>query len=121
MRLFRFDASVGHAITAFGSANVAIAGIHCGTGCLQIGCMHVSAGGLVGYHPAAGPQLFLVVAGEGWVRGEAPERQRISAGWAAFWLEGEGHESGSESGMTAIVIEGEGLDPGQLMREESTS
>jgi quercetin dioxygenase-like cupin family protein len=118
MRLFRFDASAGHAITAFDSANVVMSGIQRRSGHYQIGCMHIGAGGVVGHHQAVGPQLFLVVAGEGWVRGETEARQRVSAGRAAFWSDGEWHESGSEHGMTAIVLEGEGLDPGQFMREE---
>lgn len=78
---------------------------------VQISCMHIPAGGVVGYHQASVPQLFLVVAGEGWVRGEAPERTKITADYAAFWKSGEWHESGSDLGMTAIVIEGEELNP----------
>jgi hypothetical protein len=34
---------------------------------------------------------------------------------AAFWSDAEWHESGSESGMTVIVIEGETLDPAQYL------
>lgn len=73
MRIFRFDSTVGHAITAYGSANVSISGIlrlsMAGDDHIQIGCMHIGPGGEVGAHPAVGSQLFLVVAGEGWVRG----------------------------------------------------
>jgi hypothetical protein len=36
---------------------------------------------------------------------------------AAFWADGEWHESGSESGMTVIVIEGETLDAAQYLTE----
>jgi hypothetical protein len=36
---------------------------------VQIGCMHIGAGGIVGYHQATVRQLFLVVTGTGWVRG----------------------------------------------------
>jgi quercetin dioxygenase-like cupin family protein len=78
---------------------------------VQISCMHIPAGGVVGYHQASVPQLFLVVAGEGWVRGEAPERTKVTTDYAAFWETGEWHESGSDAGMTAIVIEGEELHP----------
>jgi len=81
--------------------------------------MQIGVGGVVGYHQAVGPQLFLVVEGAGWARGEGPERRTIRAGQAAFWEDGEGHESGSEQGLVAIVIEGENLNPGQFMREES--
>jgi hypothetical protein len=56
------------------------------------------------------PQLFLVVQGEGWVRGQAPERTRIQAGQGAYWEEGEGDEAGTETGMTAIIIEAAHFD-----------
>jgi hypothetical protein len=35
----------------------------------------------------------------------------IKAGQAAFWISGEWHESGTEFGMRAIVIESDSLDP----------
>jgi quercetin dioxygenase-like cupin family protein len=83
----------------------------------QIVCMYLGPKGLVGFHQATVQQIFLVVDGSGWVRGEAPERVPIAAGRAAFWEAGEWHESGSETGMTAIVIESESLDPVQFMPE----
>jgi hypothetical protein len=65
------------------------------------------------------PQLFLVLAGEGWVRGAESDRIQIEPGQAAFWTTGEWHESGSETGMTAVVIESPALDPSQFMVELS--
>ncbi len=59
-------------------------------------------GGIVGGHSAVGDQLFVVVQGEGWVRTEASEPERIAAGEAAVWNAGEWHESGTDTGMTAI-------------------
>jgi quercetin dioxygenase-like cupin family protein len=82
---------------------------------VQIGCMHIGAGGIVGYHQATVRQLFLVVAGTGWVRGKDEPRQPIAAGQAAYWEAGEWHESGSQDGMTAIVIEATTLDPARDM------
>ena len=119
MKLFRFDASAGHPITAFGSDNVVMSGIQrVADGALQIGCMYIGTQGVVGRHQATTPQLFLVVEGAGWVRGNGPERHTVLPGQAAFWEAGEWHESGSDFGMTAIVLEGEGIEPGQFMREE---
>jgi quercetin dioxygenase-like cupin family protein len=77
--------------------------------------MHIGAGGIVGYHQATVRQLFLVVAGTGWVRGTDESRQPIAAGQAAYWEAGEWHESGSQDGMTAIVIEATTLDPARDM------
>jgi hypothetical protein len=34
---------------------------------------------------------------------------------AAFWEPGEEHESGSETGMVALVIEGDSLNPDQFL------
>jgi quercetin dioxygenase-like cupin family protein len=71
--------------------------------------MYLGPGGLVGYHPTATYQLFAVIEGDGWVRGEGAERVPIRAGQAAFWQPGERHEAGTDVGMTAIVVETEAL------------
>jgi quercetin dioxygenase-like cupin family protein len=84
-------------------------------GFFQVGCMHFDPGGVIGFHPAGVNQLFLVVSGSGWVRDETSGRIPIRAGQAVYWEAGEGHESGTETGMTAIVIEGPGLNPAELM------
>jgi len=83
----------------------------------QVGCMHIGPGGVVGFHQATVQQLFLVVAGAGWVRGPEADRTPIRPYQAAFWTAGEWHESGSDTGMTAIVIEGETVDPAQFLSE----
>lgn len=54
------------------------------------------------------PQLFCIVAGSGWVSGEDGTRVPIRTGEAAWWDRGEIHESGTDTGMTAIVLEGDG-------------
>ncbi|MFY0544586.1 cupin domain-containing protein [Brevibacillus sp. H7] len=117
MKWFRFDASVSRTIDKFDSVHASISKVLRITQAehLHIGCIHLGPNGILGHHPAPVPQLFLVVQGEGWVRGEGEERVRIEAGQAVFWETGEGHESGTESGMTAIVIEGDQLDPSQYM------
>ena len=35
----------------------------------------------------------------------------IEAGEAAFWQAGEEHETKTEAGLTALIIEGDGLEP----------
>jgi quercetin dioxygenase-like cupin family protein len=117
MKMFRFDAEVGKTIDKFDSVNAAISRVVRTEEGVHIGCIHLKKGGVVGYHPAVVPQLFLVVQGDGWVRADGTERVPIKAGQAAFWKAGEGHESGTESGMTAIVIEAERLDPAAYMPE----
>jgi len=132
MQIYRFDPEVGRPVARFGSrfimspilrtggapAPEAAAGAPA-TGApagAQIGCMHLPPGGLVGRHPATVPQLLLVVAGAGWVCGAGAEPTPIAPGQAAFWAAGEWHETGTATGLTAIVVEGETVNPAGLMR-----
>lgn len=100
-----------HKIARFGSVAVTLAPLLRGAGPVSAVVFLIEPGGVVGEHPAATHQLFCVVEGQGWVRGAETHRTQIRAGQAAFWLRGEQHESGSESGMTALVVEGDELDP----------
>ena len=72
--------------------------------------IEIAPGGVVGRHPAVVPQLFVVASGSGWVSGDGGEREAIRAGDAVLWDQGEEHESGSDEGMTALVVEAESLD-----------
>jgi quercetin dioxygenase-like cupin family protein len=76
----------------------------------HVAVIEIAPGGVVGRHPAAAPQLFVVARGSGWVSGLDGERQPIEAGQAVAWDPEEAHESGSDQGMTAIVVETESLD-----------
>lgn len=114
MKLYRFDTEVGRTIDRFGSINAMISRVTRTAGSAQVGCIHLGENGLVGYHQAVVPQLFLVVQGEGWVTGEDRKKVPIRAGQAAFWTADEWHESGTETGMTAIVIESEQIDPAAI-------
>ena len=115
MRLFRFDPEVAKNIDRYESSGFTISRVVHLVGESIVNCAYLSPGGAVGYHQATLPQLFLVVQGQGWVRGEDPERISIQAGQAAYWLKAEWHESGTETGMTVIIIEGPNFDPAKLM------
>lgn len=84
----------------------------------NIGCMYLEEGGIVGYHQAVVPQLLLVLTGKGSVRGESEEYFNVESGDAVFWVKGEWHETKSENGLTAIVIESEELEPSSFMANE---
>lgn len=73
----------------------------------------------MGYHQATLPQLLLVVQGEGWVRTGDGGRVAVKAGDAVFWSAGEWHETGTETGLVALPVESEGLEPGRFMPERS--
>ena len=112
-RTFRFDASLGRRITRFGSDFTMSRLFHSAE--LHVGCMRLDAGGLIGMHPAATPQLLAVVDGEGWVRGEDGPKTPIAAGGAVFWAEGEMHETGTDTGLVAIVVETKALVNGDSL------
>ena len=118
MRLYRFDVGVGRKIDRFGSVNFYLAGIARLNSDAQVNCIHLGPEGKVGYHRAVTPQLILVVQGKGWVRGQVGEPVPVTAGHAAFWEKDEWHESGTQAGMMAIMIESEALDPGEFMLAE---
>ena len=72
---------------------------------LQAACFRIEPGGRIARHPADVPQLFAVIDGRGWVSGADGAEHAIVSGEAVFWSAGEEHETRSEEGLTAIVIE----------------
>lgn len=98
------------AIHRFGSAGASATRIASGEGAVHLTCLRISAGGTLGAHPAMSPQLFLVVAGEGWVSGPDGVPAPVSAGTGVSWQAGEEHASGTATGLAAIAVEGAALD-----------
>jgi quercetin dioxygenase-like cupin family protein len=115
MKIFRFDPEVGKSIEHFQSSGFLLSRVAHLLEEAVVSCAYLGANGLIGDHQATLPQLFLVVVGKGWVRGGSSDKISIEAGQAAYWEKGEWHESGTETGMTAIVIEGTNFDPAKLM------
>lgn len=52
---------------------------------VAVHCVRCNAGGRIGTHPTGREQLFLVVEGEGWVKGPDGEKVRIRAGEGVYW------------------------------------
>jgi quercetin dioxygenase-like cupin family protein len=115
MKIFRFDPEVGKSIDHFNSSGFIISRVVQLFDEAAVSCAYLSIDGIIGYHQATVPQLFLVLQGEGWVRSETSDKTSIKAGQAAYWERGEWHESGTETGMTVIIIEGVNFDPAKLM------
>ena len=117
MRILCCDDGFGRTIDDYGSKNVIFSRIARLTGDAHVSSMHIGPIGVAGYHQATMPQLFVVMQGDGWVRGRTAERTRIRAGQAAFWEAGEWHESGTETNMMAILIEIEAVefDPAEYL------
>lgn len=111
MQRYRFDRCGGHAVHVHGSHGVTARGIQHTPARLVVTAVRVEAGGEIGAHEAALDQLFLVVEGTGWVAAADGRRAPITAGEAVFWHAAERHAVGSQKGLAAFVLEGEGLDP----------
>jgi hypothetical protein len=109
VEIFRFDRGE-RLVRSFGSQGFRATRIAAGTGQVSLTCLTVEPGGVIGTHPATGAQLFLVIAGEGWAAGPDGERVPIAAGWGVRWDAGEIHTSGTDTGLTALSIEGDPLD-----------
>lgn len=118
MKLFRFDIGVGKNVDRYNSSGFVISKVAHWFDEAVVNCAYLKANGVIGFHQAVISELFLVTQGEGWVRGETLDSKvSITAGQAAYWEKGEWHESGTETGMTAIIIEGINFDLAEVMSQ----
>ena len=107
--MYSFGRRSGHHIDRFGSDFV-LSPLTNPDGAARVACFHLDAGATVGEHEAVTGQLFCVVRGDGWVSGDDGRRTSIQRDQAAYWDAGERHAAGTESGMTAIVLEGDAFE-----------
>ena len=82
-----------------------------GSGEAHAHLVRMAAGGIIDRHEAGFGQLWIVVEGSGWVAGEDGERHAVRPGDVAFFERGEHHAKGSESGMTAVMVQIHDLAP----------
>jgi hypothetical protein len=115
MRRYRFDRQTAQARTDFGSRGLYLTRLAAASG-LSVVCIYLEAGGMLARHAAAENQLFCVVNGAGEVSGDTGVFLPVQAGLAAFWERGEYHETRSDTGLTAFVLEGPDLDPSQFLQ-----
>ena len=73
--------------------------------------IRLEPGGEIGRHEAGFGQLFLVLEGSGWAAGGDGKRVPISAGQGVWIARGEHHEKGSETGLTALIVQVRDLAP----------
>ena len=114
MRIVEFGHDVGRAPGDERLRNVTIAPLTpplASGASVQAACFRLGPASRIARHPASVPQIFAVVDGSGWISGEEGDERGIRAGEAVFWETGESHETRSDDGLTAIVIEGDGLRP----------
>ncbi|MDG5473487.1 cupin domain-containing protein [Jeotgalibacillus sp. ET6] len=115
MEIFTFKKENGKRIEAFDS-NFVMSRITKTSSHSMIGCMYLEENGVIGYHQAVTPQMLLIVKGEGEVRSNNGKYFPVKTGDAVFWGKDEWHETRSEEGLMAIVIESEELTPGDFIK-----
>lgn len=115
MKVFAFGRDVAKALSALGSQHAAVSRVARIEGRVQVAVIHLGPAGTVGRHAAVVNQLFMVVAGNGWVEGGDGKRVAVGPGRAAFWAAGEEHASGTDAGLIAVVIEAKDLNPDAFM------
>jgi quercetin dioxygenase-like cupin family protein len=77
----------------------------------QAAVFRVAPGGRLRRHPATFSQILGVLEGAGEVSGADGVFEPIGPGEAVFWAKGEEHETTSTTGLTALIVEGDGLEP----------
>ena len=112
MRVVRLDAVPRRGVEGPGSAGLTVGALGI-TADAHLVVVRLRPRGTIGRHPAAGRQLLVVVSGDATVSGYDGEPVEIGPGEAAVWEPNEPHETRSENGLTALVVEGD-LDVGGL-------
>ena len=77
----------------------------------QAAVFRLAAGGRIVRHPATVPQILAALEGTGEASGSDGVAQPIGPGEAVFWEAGEEHETTSAIGLTALILEGDALEP----------
>jgi gentisate 1,2-dioxygenase len=82
---------------------------------VRIAIIYLPPGGGLYRHRESKSQLFCVLDGHGWVTGADGTRHDIKRGEAVLWTEEE-HESGTDEGMTVLVVRGD-ISPDAIARD----
>jgi quercetin dioxygenase-like cupin family protein len=105
MRFFDFSALPTAPIMLFESVAASSQVVADGRGEAHVHFLRFEPGGKIGNHPTGFGQLFLVLEGSGWAMGGDGKRVELIAGQAVCFERGEQHAKGSDSGMTAIMLQ----------------
>ncbi|WP_235864042.1 cupin [Sutcliffiella halmapala] len=90
MKILDFSKEIGSSIGNYNSISAFYSKIMKTQEPTNIGLIHIDQGGVVGYHEAQVPQLFIFVQGEGWVEGEENQRKLLKKGQGVFGKKGKG-------------------------------
>jgi quercetin dioxygenase-like cupin family protein len=79
----------------------------------HVAVARLGPGGRIGRHPAVVAQVLVVVEGTARVSGADGAPMDLGPGLAALWEAGEEHETRTEHGLLAVIVEGDvGQPPG---------
>jgi quercetin dioxygenase-like cupin family protein len=98
-------------VTNYGSRSVTSLALAGGAGEAHAYRLEFGPGGIIDRHVAGFGQLLVIVSGSGWVAGGDGVRRAVRNGDVAHFARGEEHAKGSDTGMTAIMIQVRDLDP----------
>jgi quercetin dioxygenase-like cupin family protein len=115
MKLFRFDPQAGKEDEQFGSVKAVISKVLQLDDKAEINAVYIRPNESISHQQTVTQQLLLLVEGQGWVKSGPDEKLVIQAGQALFWERDEGHEIGTETGATAVIIETVNINPAELM------
>lgn len=115
MKIYRFNPEVGKDDEPFGSVKAILARVLQLDDKAEVNAVYVHPGEQLSVQQSMTQQLFLIVNGDGWVKNVSGEKKTVQQGKAIFWGESELPESGTESGMTAVIIGNVNIDPVKLM------
>jgi quercetin dioxygenase-like cupin family protein len=107
MRILRFDVSLAEQIGArpYEVKHASSITLAEGGGEVHAYVVYFEPGGQIDSHEAGFGQLLVAVSGSGWVAGGDEVRVPLAEGQAAFISRGEIHSKGSETGLTALMIQ----------------
>lgn len=115
MRIFRFDPVVDGADDQFGGVKAIISRIVSLDDRTAINAVYIHPNESIRQQQVMLQRLFLLVEGKGWIKNESDKKYALQEGQAVFLEKAELHEAGTESGVTAVIIEGENIDPAKLI------
>jgi quercetin dioxygenase-like cupin family protein len=107
MKILRFDASLAKRIgrRQYEVKETSSIEFAKGDGEAHAYLLYFEPGGEIGPHEAGFGQLLFAVSGNGWVAGSTGTRLPLAEGQATFIARGETHSKGSDTGLTALMVQ----------------
>ncbi|MEW1955588.1 cupin domain-containing protein [Terrabacter sp. NPDC080008] len=106
MHVVAIDHLDAHDVTSFGSRGFGVIPVAAEA---HVIVATLAPGGVIARHPAVVDQVLVMLSGEAEVSGEDAVAHVLRPGSAALWRAGESHETSSRQGMTALIVEADGI------------